>query len=377
MADCEVIVVSNVERFSLYSGYLQSFTYSGPTSNVFTAITADAVFQDHFTAKANSRDVAKAVLAFRGFQQVSSGAWGCGMFGGDIEHKALQQIIAARLARLDVLHLSFLNKEDCQRVQLLECMCNDYTCNELLDLLTSYCAQREAGSVQTVVAFFAQRGQKLAILLIHGSFNPVTKYHIALMEEAKRRAENAGYVVPFGFMCPTSADWIRAKEATCIQLETRLEALETASTSWIYIEERGVEVSSGATALRRFAIPQVCRILDVSEEELYFLTVSGEDASRPKASNPPGVFIARGTASGLKQRVSDVNQERSQSGKKPHLYGEAVGDGSSTLVRTALENNQYDEVERLCGVAVMELLRKKAETNLLWEKEKDEGCVVG
>ena len=58
----------------------------------------------------------------------------------------------------------------------------------------------------------------------------------------------------------------------------------------------------------------------------------------PKASNPPGVFIARGTASGLKQRVSDVNQERSQSGKKPHLYGEAVGDGGifSTLRLTLL-----------------------------------------
>ena len=44
------------------------------------------------------RDVQKAALAFAGQPVVSTGRWGCGVFGGTPAHKFVQQLVAAMLS---------------------------------------------------------------------------------------------------------------------------------------------------------------------------------------------------------------------------------------------------------------------------------------
>ena len=44
------------------------------------------------------RDVQKAALAFAGQKVISTGRWGCGVFGGTPAHKFVQQLVAAMLS---------------------------------------------------------------------------------------------------------------------------------------------------------------------------------------------------------------------------------------------------------------------------------------
>lgn len=128
MDDDTLILTHNVRRFSLYSGYLKSFAFQGPCDcsvyNDQTIITMDALFSKQYTNKGNLRDTKKAFLGWKscldwhcppsvttqndadgGFEktqtkiiQISTGQWGCGVFGGVVIHKYLQQVIAALLA---------------------------------------------------------------------------------------------------------------------------------------------------------------------------------------------------------------------------------------------------------------------------------------
>lgn len=121
MDDDTVILTHNVRRFSTYSGYMNSFAFNGPCNfNDYkdqTIITMDALFCKQHTDKGNLRDTKKAYIAWKatldwhrqshGVQhdvekqhkpiQISTGQWGCGMFGGIVAHKYLQQVIAAQL----------------------------------------------------------------------------------------------------------------------------------------------------------------------------------------------------------------------------------------------------------------------------------------
>ena len=121
--DC-VVLTHNARRFSAYTGYLHSFRFAGPFVNndvcsnllVQTIITMDAVSMGHFNPANVRRDTKKAFLAFKKTAEfwinqyggenndselkqivISTGRWGCGVFGGTVLHKFLQQYIAARL----------------------------------------------------------------------------------------------------------------------------------------------------------------------------------------------------------------------------------------------------------------------------------------
>ena len=50
--------------------------------------------------------------------------------------------------------------------------------------------------------------RKMAILLNHGSFNPVHAHHVAMMQEAKIVFENSGYAVCLGIMAIAPRDRI-------------------------------------------------------------------------------------------------------------------------------------------------------------------------
>lgn len=102
MADDEAILVSGARRFSLYTGYLRTFEWAGPVAKLEerapTVVAIDAtVVQSRvaqYSQAQNTRDVTKCWLGFLGGRDfvsaspqpawaVSTGAWGCGAFGGD------------------------------------------------------------------------------------------------------------------------------------------------------------------------------------------------------------------------------------------------------------------------------------------------------
>eukprot|EP00929_Paragymnodinium_shiwhaense_P092044 TRINITY_DN51921_c0_g1_i1.p1 TRINITY_DN51921_c0_g1~~TRINITY_DN51921_c0_g1_i1.p1 ORF type:complete len:470 (-),score=75.07 TRINITY_DN51921_c0_g1_i1:77-1486(-) len=119
MADREVVVVHGARRHSAYYGYARTFEYAGPWSlggGIQSILTIDAVTEQHFGEAAILRDVQKAYLAFSGCKHVSSGRWGCGVFGGTPAHKLVQQVLAAMLAGASLSHSTFGDVDDCDVV---------------------------------------------------------------------------------------------------------------------------------------------------------------------------------------------------------------------------------------------------------------------
>jgi len=116
LGDNEVLVIKNVVRFSQYSGYMKTFKYCGfydsslpqKLSNI---LVMDAVYENHFTVENLLRDINKAFLCFSACatSQVSTGQWGCGVFGGDPTLKFIQQVIAARSAGIQLDFSTFQN----------------------------------------------------------------------------------------------------------------------------------------------------------------------------------------------------------------------------------------------------------------------------
>lgn len=127
MNDDEVVNVRNVRRYTAYSGYLDSFVCQGLLADessvvVHDVLTLDAVYTKHFETIAIQRDVNKAYFAFlahAAHQQttrpsvISTGKWGCGIFGGWTPHKFVQQALAAAVAGVDIEFSAFGRPESC------------------------------------------------------------------------------------------------------------------------------------------------------------------------------------------------------------------------------------------------------------------------
>eukprot|EP00298_Acanthocystis_sp_HF-20_P012941 c20132_g1_i1.p1 GENE.c20132_g1_i1~~c20132_g1_i1.p1 ORF type:complete len:733 (+),score=255.16 c20132_g1_i1:24-2201(+) len=107
----EAIYIRNVRRFCDYNGYGQTFTFNGSHKNLSEnktkdILAIDAIFNingNEYSQDGLHRDLVKAYLGFNNSKNgindqnnlISTGLWGCGVFGGDPVLKYCQQIIAA------------------------------------------------------------------------------------------------------------------------------------------------------------------------------------------------------------------------------------------------------------------------------------------
>ncbi|KAI8913790.1 hypothetical protein DFJ77DRAFT_47977 [Powellomyces hirtus] len=133
--DSEAVIITGAERFSNYTGYSDTFTWSGPfqdptprdsSNRIMTEIVAiDALCFTTQTARETEQYQKRAVLrelnkAFVGFLPspsspfetppgIATGNWGCGAFGGDPELKAMIQIMAASVLSRPILYFTFGN----------------------------------------------------------------------------------------------------------------------------------------------------------------------------------------------------------------------------------------------------------------------------
>ncbi|XP_071442454.1 poly(ADP-ribose) glycohydrolase-like isoform X2 [Hetaerina americana] len=135
----EALVVSGCERYSVYKGYSETFRWAGgydpkklsPNSSV----TARDVYGRHLTSivaidalnfsspsrqysqDALLREVNKAYVGFScpegvaDLPAVATGNWGCGVFHGDAQLKALLQLMAAAKAKRDLVYFTFGNEK--------------------------------------------------------------------------------------------------------------------------------------------------------------------------------------------------------------------------------------------------------------------------
>jgi poly(ADP-ribose) glycohydrolase len=125
MDDTEAVIMTGAEQFCSYMGYSKTLQFGGDyvddnvdeQGNIKTTITAiDAlVFREkpetQWIKKYIDRELNKAYVGFYSkeptTQKVATGNWGCGVFAGDKELKAVIQWLAASEAERDTLYYTF------------------------------------------------------------------------------------------------------------------------------------------------------------------------------------------------------------------------------------------------------------------------------
>ncbi|KAL1459241.1 hypothetical protein WDU94_011246 [Cyamophila willieti] len=125
---------SGVERYNTYEGYSRTFTWTGnhkdqTSSDIYgrklctvLAIDASNVARNprsQYSLKSIQRELNKAYVGFSWGQEdasrsgntVATGNWGCGAFKGDVQLKALLQLMAAAEASASVAYFTFGNSD--------------------------------------------------------------------------------------------------------------------------------------------------------------------------------------------------------------------------------------------------------------------------
>ncbi len=142
----EAVLIRNTIRFSAYSGYAQSFTCTGISAEILACmenhttipkeeiICIDAIpfginGEQQFSLPCILRELEKCRLALSSNQCTSkvfaTGNWGCGIFGGDPQMKAVIQWLAASVAGKTVVYCPFDNPELERLPELVECGVNE------------------------------------------------------------------------------------------------------------------------------------------------------------------------------------------------------------------------------------------------------------
>jgi poly(ADP-ribose) glycohydrolase len=111
MVDEEVVCISGAKKYSLASGFGQSFSFAGDYDNrrpgpAPTVVAMDAIRGGGpaMTLPALLRDMNKARIAFDGAKSVGTGHWGCGAFGNNHDLMFLKQWLAASEAGTQTMY---------------------------------------------------------------------------------------------------------------------------------------------------------------------------------------------------------------------------------------------------------------------------------
>jgi nicotinic acid mononucleotide adenylyltransferase len=122
---------------------------------------------------------------------------------------------------------------------------------------------------------------RLAVLVMSGSFNPVHAQHIRALEVARMALERAGWAVAGGFLAPSSDAYLKDKLTSQISsLNRRIElcGLATQASDWLSVFPWG-EFSSYKTCTRlREQLERECAGL-LKGRSLTAIEVMGSDAA--------------------------------------------------------------------------------------------------
>jgi len=125
------------------------------------------------------------------------------------------------------------------------------------------------------------QGDRLAVLVLSGSFNPVHAQHIRALEVARAALERAGWAVAGGFLAPSSDGHLMGKlNSEISSLERRIElcGLATEASDWLSVCPWG-EFSSYKVCTRlREQLERECAGL-LNGRSLTGIEVMGSDAA--------------------------------------------------------------------------------------------------
>lgn len=169
LASNESLVITGFEQYSSYSGYADTFLYTGDYKDetirdawgrrqtqlvAIDALVLKAQPQQQFSAGLRLREVNKAYCGFHcsdppgpsgAFPAVATGNWGCGAFGGNTELKAMLQLMAAARAKRDVVYTTFGNRQFARDLCEVHEMLTRSGCTvaRIWSLVAQYAAQKE------------------------------------------------------------------------------------------------------------------------------------------------------------------------------------------------------------------------------------------
>ncbi|ETO28016.1 hypothetical protein RFI_09115 [Reticulomyxa filosa] len=157
----EVIVIENVERFSNYLGYGDTLQYKELEIKSKSAIVSNIVCMDamvcfgengnfinQFESKRMLRELNKAGVGFYldGSKHIIvTGNWGCGAFGGNVQLKALLQLMTAAINGTTIEYYSLANAKVAKLKNVMEKFVeNKYCVCDVWKILCNYDNQSEA-----------------------------------------------------------------------------------------------------------------------------------------------------------------------------------------------------------------------------------------
>jgi poly(ADP-ribose) glycohydrolase len=104
LKDDEIVILRGCKRYVDYTGYGDTFAYKEHYHEQNPAfiqdiLVVDACFSGQFSKRNIDRDLDKAWATFEKSKNeiIVTGNWGCGVFGGDLVFKFLQQLCAVMI----------------------------------------------------------------------------------------------------------------------------------------------------------------------------------------------------------------------------------------------------------------------------------------
>lgn len=176
----EAILISGAPKVSSYTGYSRNLKFD-PTPPVeelrmdrfgrfetemvaIDAIEFSANAEQQYRKECIDRELMKAFVGFynpshdQTPKPVSTGNWGCGVFGGDIYLKSMIQLMAASVNNRAVIYHTFRNKDIRNKLDCMWMLAARYnlTVGNLYDILITYRQAKEEHPINCFLLWFTK-----------------------------------------------------------------------------------------------------------------------------------------------------------------------------------------------------------------------------
>lgn len=180
LGDTECLIITGSQQFSQYSGFGDSFEWAGPHDDHLQRdewmrlqrriLAIDAMNfkhrSDQYTMSNVTRELNKAYCGFKGRDpdepDIATGKWGCGVFNGDPQLKAVIQLMAAAKARRGLAFFTFQDEDLKRGLERTyhQLVSDGATVGRVFRLLRNYCAvQRASGGPHIDLFHFLSRSR--------------------------------------------------------------------------------------------------------------------------------------------------------------------------------------------------------------------------